>query len=377
MKDATRLIRATLSDAKAGEPLHAGPVFAAPFHVAGDPATAKYTYARSHNPTWSELEAAIAVLEGGPVRVFASGMAAVAAVFGAVLRPGDLVVTQAGTYFGGRQLLEERFAPMGVVVREVPEWELSNSEVIRGARLVWVETPSNPELEITNIAAVARVAHGEGALVAVDNTTATPLGQKPLELGADISVCSDSKSMGGHSDLLLGHVAVRDAELLERIGRERTLTGGIVGPMEAWLALRSLATLPLRLERSSANALAIAEFLKSRIDVRRVRYPGLASHHEHETAARQMRYFGAVLGFELESKEAAERFLERAELVTEATSFGGVSTTAERRGRWGHDAIAPGFIRMSAGCEDIGDLLADMAQALDSVARAHSSQSAR
>jgi len=367
MKDATRLIRATLSDAKAGEPLHAGPVFAAPFHVAGDPATAKYTYARSHNPTWSDLEAAIAVLEGGPVRVFASGMAAVAAVFGAVLRPGDLVVTQAGTYFGGRQLLEERFAPMGVVVREVPEWELSNSEVIRGARLVWVETPSNPELEITNIAAVARVAHGEGALVAVDNTTATPLGQKPLELGADISVCSDSKSMGGHSDLLLGHVAVRDAELLERIGRERTLTGGIVGPMEAWLALRSLATLPLRLERSSANALAIAEFLKSRIDVRRVRYPGLASHHEHETAARQMRYFGAVLGFELESKEAAERFLERAELVTEATSFGGVSTTAERRGRWGHDAIAPGFIRMSAGCEDIEDLLADLRQALDGV----------
>jgi len=191
------------------------------------------------------------------------------------------------------------------------------------------------------------------------------MGQKPLELGADLSVCSDSKSMGGHSDLLLGHVATRNAGLLEDIDRQRTLTGGIAGPMEAWLALRSLATLPLRLERSGANALAIAEFLEGREEVSGVLYPGLKSHKGHEIAARQMAYFGAVLGFTLRSKEAAESFLEAAELITQATSFGGIATTAERRARWGHDGVAPGFIRMSAGCEDVGDLLEDLGRALD------------
>ena len=369
MKDSTRVIRATLSDAVDGEPLHTGPVFAAPFHAAGDPSATKYTYARSHNPTWTHLEQAIGGLESpdgsAGVRVFASGLAAVSAVFGAVLRPGDTVVIQNGAYFAARQVLDELFAPMGVKVRGVAGKDLLRPDVIDGARLVWVETPSNPELEITDIEAVVRLAKEAGALVAVDNTTATPLGQKPLELGADLSVCSDSKSMCGHSDLLMGHVATRDAELLERIDRQRTLTGGIAGPMEAWLLLRSLATLPLRLERSSANALAIAEFLAGREEVSEVLYPGLKTHPGHAIAAAQMNYFGPVLGFTLASKEAAEQFLSSAQLITEATSFGGVSTSAERRGRWGHDAIAPGFIRMSAGCEDIGDLLADMAQALD------------
>jgi cystathionine gamma-lyase len=369
MRDETRLIRATLSEAQAGEPLHAGPVFAAPFHVAGDPAGAAYSYARSHNPTWTHLERAIAGLEGDgvQVRVFGSGLAAVAAVFGAVLNPGDKVVIPVGAYFAGRQLLQEHFVPNGVELLEVPTWELGNSEWVRGARLVWVETPSNPELEITDIAAVARVAKEEGALLAVDNTTASPLAQKPLQLGADLSVCSDSKAMCGHSDLLLGHVATRDAELLAKVDRYRTLHGAVAGPMEAWLALRSLATLPLRLKKSSANALALAEFLSARGEVRRVLYPGLKTHPEHATAARQMKHFGPVLGFTLESKEAAERFLDRAELVTQATSFGGVSTTAERRGRWGHDAIAAGFIRMSAGCEEIEDLIDDIGSALDSL----------
>jgi len=378
MKDCTRVIRATLSEAVDGEPLHAGPVFAAPFHAAGDPSATKYTYARSHNPTWTHLEQAIAGLEtpdgSAGVRVFASGLAAVSAAFGAVLRSGDTVVIQNNTYFSARQLLDELFAPMGVKVRGVAGKDLLRPDVIDGARLVWVETPSNPELEITDIESVVRLAKEAGALVAVDNTTATPLGQKPLELGADLSVCSDSKSMCGHSDLLMGHVATRDAELLEKIDRQRTLTGGIAGPMEAWLLLRSLATLPLRLERSSANALSIGEFLAERDEVCAVLYPGLKTHPGHAIAVEQMDFFGAVLGFTLASKDAAERFLCSAELITEATSFGGVSTSAERRGRWGHDAIAPGFIRMSAGCEDIGDLLADLAQALDSVEGPHSSR---
>jgi cystathionine gamma-lyase len=212
---------------------------------------------------------------------------------------------------------------------------------------------------------VVAAARQAGALVAVDNTTATPLGQRPLELGADLSVCSDSKAMCGHSDVLLGHVAVRDSELLQKIDRYRELTGGIAGPMEAWLALRSLATLPLRLERMSASALKVAEFLRSRDEVEHVLYPGLPTHLGHAVAAGQMRSFGPVLSFTLAGKQAAERFLSSAELITEATSFGGVTTTAERRARWGHDGVAPGFIRMSVGLEDAGDLIADMEQALD------------
>jgi cystathionine gamma-lyase len=371
MRDATRVIRATLGDAVEGAPVHAGPVFVGPYYASGDPAPTQYTYGRSHNPTWTALEGAIAGLEGpgAEVRVFGSGMAAVAAVFGALLRGGDTVVIPEGSYFLGPRLLEERFEPMGVRVRRVPAGAMAEAEAVAGARLVWVETPSNPELEITDVRAVARAARAAGALVAVDNTTATPMAQKPLELGADVSVCSDSKAMCGHSDVLLGHVAVRDAELLGVVDRERTLRGGIAGPMEAWLALRSLATLPLRLERGSRNALALAEFLAGRDGVEDVLYPGLKTHRGHAVAAGQMAYFGTVLSFTLPGKEAAERFLGAARLVTQATSFGGVTTSAERRARWGHDAIAPGFIRLSAGCEDIGDLLEDVAQALKAAGR--------
>ena len=358
MRDETKVIRATLTPAVAGDALHAGPVFASPFHLAGNPGGEGYTYGRAHNPTWAALEAAIAELEGGGVRVFASGLAAVGAVFGTVLRPGDTVVVPRGAYFGGRALLREFVEPMGVVVRE-------GLEDIASARLVWLETPSNPLLEVTDVRAMCAAAHAAGALVAVDNTTATPLGQKPLELGADFSVCSDSKSMCGHSDLVLGHVAVTDAEWLGRLDRYRTLVGAIPGPMEAWLALRSLATLALRLERQSANALALAQRLHGR--GLEVFYPGLETHAGHAVARGQMTHFGPVLGVTLADQAAAERFLARAKLVTEATSFGGISTTAERRARWSHDAVAPGFLRVSAGCEAEEDLLLDFAEALDGV----------
>ena len=361
----TRVIRASLTPAVAGEPLHAGPVFAAPFHTPGDPAAAPYTYARSHNPGWTELEAAIAAMEhpGSHVRIFSSGMAAVAAVFGAVLRPGDIVVIPDNAYFGARTLLTGYFGEMGVVTRTVPTAELQDH--LTDARLLWLETPSNPTLEISDIAALSQRAHRAGALVAVDNTTATAFGQSPLTLGADLSVASDSKAMTGHSDLLLGHVACTDRELLAAIDGFRTLHGAIVGPMEAWLAMRSLATLPLRLERTCANAQTIASFLTTRPEVSDVLYPGLLQHPGHFIAARQMTHFGPVLGFTLPTQQVAENFLRRTQLITEATSFGGVLTTAERRARWGHDDIAPGFIRMSAGCEHIGDLIGDITQALE------------
>jgi cystathionine gamma-lyase len=372
MKDATRVVRSGLTRAVSGEALHRGPVFVSTFHTPGDPELDGYSYGRSHQPTWTELERAIGELEvngGEPagVRVFGSGLAAVGAAFGAVLRPGDEVVVQVGCYFGARQVLQEMFVPNGVRVRMVGVGDVVSAEVLRGARLVWMETPGNPGLEIADVKAVVRAAREVGALVAVDNTTATPYGQRPLELGADLSVCSDSKAMCGHSDLLMGHVATRHQGLLEKVDRLRTLGGAIAGPMEAWLALRSLATLPLRLERMSASALELATFLQGRQQVSEVLYPGLPGHPGHAVAKAQMRYFGPVLSFTLESKAGAQKFLSAAKLVTEATSFGGVTTTAERRARWGGDAVAEGFIRMSVGLEDVRDLIEDFGRALDGI----------
>ena len=385
MHDSTRILRSTLTRAVAGEPLHPGPVFAAPYHTPGDPADAMYSYARSHNPTWTSLERAIGQMESGKFAaghadagknyranalVFASGMAACSSIFGAVLRPGDVAVLPANAYFAARQLMQDYFAKMGVVVRLAPTANDAQGEHLEGARLLWIETPSNPTMEICDIAALCEKAHRAGALVAVDNTTATPLGQRPLALGADFSVASDTKSMTGHSDILLGHVATRDRELLQKIEEWRTLVGGVLGPMEAWLALRSIATLPLRLERSCENALRIAEFLTTRPEVEDVLYPGLPTHPGHAITARQMQYFGAVLSFTLADKAAAETFFAKSKLITEATSFGGTCTCAERRARWGGDAVPEGFIRLSAGLEHIDDLIGDIGQALDALAPA-------
>jgi cystathionine gamma-lyase len=383
MQDSTKIVRSTLTRVVAGEPLHVSPVFAAPYHTPGDPADAPYSYARSHNPTWTALERAIGQMESGQFAaghanagdsyrasavVFASGMAACTSIFGAVLRPGDVAVMPANSYFAARIAMQDYFAKMGVVVRLAPTAGDAQGEHLEGAKLLWIETPSNPTMEICDVAALCERAHQAGALVAVDNTTATPLGQRPLALGADFSVASDTKSMTGHSDIVLGHVAARDLELRQKIEEWRTLMGGILGPMEAWLALRSIGTLPLRLERSCANAQRIAEYLTTRQDVvGSVLYPGLPEHPGHAVAARQMRYFGAVLSFELASRAAAETFLAKAKLVTEATSFGGTCTCAERRARWGADAVPEGFIRLSAGIEDVEDLIEDIAQALDAV----------
>ncbi len=371
MKDATRAVRSGLTPAEPGRPLHAGPAFVSTFHTPGEVDGARYSYGGAGQPGWTALERALGELEldaghgSAGTSVFASGSAAVAATFGAVLRPGDMVALQQEIYYGAKGCLDELFVPNGVMVREVSREDLSSAEALKGVRLVWMETPANPRLDVVDVRAVAMAARETGALLAVDNTMATPLGQRPLELGADFSVCSDSKALGGHSDLLMGHVAVRSEDLLAKLHRYRGSMGAGMGPMEAWLALRSLATLPLRLERMSANALAVATFLKGCREVEEVLYPGLAGHPGHAIAAGQMRFFGPLVSFTLAGKEAAERFLERAELVTVATSFGGITTTAERRGRWGHDAVAPGFIRMSVGCESVEDLIEDMEQALN------------
>lgn len=383
MHDSTKIIRSTLTRVVMGDPLHASPVFAAPYHTPGDPNEALYSYARSHNPTWTVLEKALGQMESGQFApghaeagknyraaalVFASGMAACSAIFGAVLRPGDIAVLPENAYFAARVLMQDYFAKMGIVLRLAPTAGDAQGEHLEGARLLWIETPSNPTMEVADIAALCKRAHKAGALVAVDNTTATALGQRPLALGADFSVASDTKSMTGHSDILLGHVAARDRELLQKIEEWRTLIGAVLGPMEAWLALRSIGTLPLRLERSCETAQRIAEYLATRTDVvQSVLYPGLPTHPGHAVAARQMQFFGCVLSFELTNKSAAETFFSKAKLITEATSFGGTCTCAERRARWGGDAVPEGFIRLSAGLEHSDDIIADIAQALDAV----------
>jgi cystathionine gamma-lyase len=362
--DGTRAVHAGHPQAEQGAPFLPGPTFAAPFHAAGDPAAVTYSYGRHHNPTWTRFEAALGELEGGRAAVFPSGMAAVTAVLLPVLRPGDVLVAPSDCYMSVRTIAEEHLAERGVEVRLVPTDTEAVLDAIEGARLVWLESPSNPGLDLVDLRLLIDRAHAVGALVAVDNTLATPLGQRPLELGADFSMSSDSKYVSGHSDLLLGHVACADDALADQVVHWRTHTGAIAGPFEVWLAHRSLATLDIRLERECANALAIAEFLSSRGDVDAVRYPGLSGDPSHELASRQMDRYGTVLSFELADADRADAFIVACELVAGATSFGGVHTSAERRGRWGRDAVAPGFIRMSAGCEDADDLLADIAAAL-------------
>ncbi|MEM0129082.1 MAG: cystathionine gamma-lyase [Thermoplasmata archaeon] len=365
----TRSIHAGTLPPRQGAPFLPGPVFASKFHLAGDPASSRYTYGRDTNPTWDRFEEALAELEGGPSLVFASGMAAVTAALSVGLsragRRSPLLVMSSDGYNLARTLVEEHFVPRGARVRYVPTRTPAESWPLRGATLVWVESPSNPGLDVCDLRLLARRAHAAGAAVAVDNTTPTPLGQRPLALGADLSVASDSKSLTGHSDLVLGHVAARDAGWADRIRRFRKLEGAIAGPMETWLAHRSLATLALRIERQGANALAIARFLKERPDVRDVRYPGLEDDPSHRLAAAQMAFFGPIVSFTLPDAAAADRFLAACRIVRTATSFGGVHTTAERRARWNNgDAVPPGFVRLSAGCEDPSDLLRDLDRAL-------------
>jgi cystathionine gamma-lyase len=368
-RPATRVVHAGLPPAHQGEPFLPGPVLAAPFHLIGRSDASRYGYARYANPTWSGYEVALGELEGGEAVLFASGMAAVAAVLMDGLQAGDAVVVPGDSYPGVATIAVEQLRPRGIDVRVVATDEDAIRAALPGATLVWAETPSNPGLAVLDVQALAADVHAAGALLAVDNTLATPLTQRPLELGADISVSSASKLMCGHSDLVLGYVAVADADRAQALRTWRGLTGAIAGPLETWLAHRSLATLDVRHERQCATALRLAQALHAREDVRDVRYPGLESHPAHALAARSFGgRFGCVVCFDLETERRAQAFLHACRLVAEATSFGGVHSSAERRLRWGIDDVSPGFIRLSTGLEDAGDLIGDVLAALDAAA---------
>ncbi|MFF5770148.1 cystathionine gamma-lyase [Streptomyces californicus] len=370
MGDGTRAVRAGLPVPEQFEPPLPGPVFAAHFHLSGDP-TGPYTYGRDTNPTWTHLERAIGELEapGEEVEttVFASGMAAITSVLLSQVRSGDAVVLPDDGY-QALPLVREQLEAYGVEVRTAPTGGDAQLALLEGAKVLWIESPSNPGLDVCDIRRLVEAAHAAGVLVAVDNTLATPIGQRPLELGADFSVASDTKGMTGHGDILFGHVTCRGPRLTADVRRWRKIAGAIPGPMEAWLAHRSLATLHLRIDRQCTTALALAEVLAKRAEVTGLRYPGLPGDPSHPVAARQMRRFGSVVSFELADRDSAERFLSALRLVDDATSFGGVRSTAERRGRWGGDAVAEGFIRFSVGVEDPEDLLADVEQALNAAA---------
>jgi cystathionine gamma-lyase len=328
-----------------------------------------YAYGRDDNPTWTLLERAIGELEA-PGRedvetlVFASGMAAISSVLFSQLRAGDAVVLPSDGY-QVLPMVGAQLEAYGIEVRTAPTGDDAQLEALDGARLLWIESPSNPGLDVCDIRRLAEAAHARGALVAVDNTLATPLGQRPLELGADFSVASGTKQLTGHGDVLLGYVAGRDAEAMAAVRRWRKIVGAISGPMEAWLAHRSIATLQLRVDRQNATALAVAEALRQRPEVSGLRYPGLPDDPSHPVAARQMRRYGCVVSFTLPTRARAERFLAALRLVEDATSFGGVRSTAERRRRWGGDDVPEGFVRMSVGAEDPEDLVADVLRALD------------
>jgi cystathionine gamma-lyase len=363
--DGTRSVRAGQPDGGVpGRPFLPGPVFAAPYHldpVAG-PQPGVDGYGRTDNATWRALEDAIGELEGGGCVAFSSGLAAVSAALLTLPRPGDTVVLPADGYYTTRTLARDALAANGVRVLFAPT--AGPYPTFDGVRLVLLETPANPGLDVCDIVSLARRAHDAGALVAVDNTTPTPLGQRPLELGADLVVASASKALTGHSDLILGYACAADPDLVARLRTWRASTGGVPGPFEAWLAHRSLGTLDLRLARQAENAAAVADLLATRAEVLSVRWPGRPADPGYEIARRQMRRIPGIVTFVLASKAHVDAFLTASRLVAAATSFGGLHTTADRRAQWGDDA-PEGLVRLSCGIEDTDDLVADLSAALD------------
>jgi cystathionine beta-lyase/cystathionine gamma-synthase len=346
------------------------------FHVPDPGEPGEYRYSRVGNPTVERLEQAMAALEDAEFALaFGSGMAAITAAM-STLRAGDHVLcTEAvyGTTFSilqhhlGRYGIEHDFVDM--VERDVSDIE---AEIRPNTRLIWIETPTNPLLRLIDIARMAEVAHGHGALLGVDNTFASPYFQNPLSLGADLVMHSCTKYMGGHSDLVAGMVVMNDDDLRDQLHQTRRLTGGILGPFDAWLLHRGVKTLPVRMETHQRNAFTVARFLDGHARIKSVHYPGLEGHPQHDLAGRQMRGFGGMVSLEMEGgPEAARRFVAALRVFTSAVSLGGVESLAEipwfltHKSMQGTDvAIDPATVRLSVGLEHPEDLIADLDQAL-------------
>ncbi|MEL6257438.1 MAG: cystathionine gamma-lyase [Pseudomonadota bacterium] len=348
-----------------GDPFSPPITPASKFVLPGAPDENLHQYGRFSQPTWTETEAFLSILEQAPVVAFPSGMAACAAVLQTQLTPGDQVIVPADGYYTVRLLIETFLNPMGVDWRAIPTAAYSQTD-FKGAKLVWIETPSNPGLDALDLSDVTTAAKEAGALVVADNTTPTPLLQRPLDYGVDFVVCSDTKAASGHSDVLFGHVAARDDAYLQQIRDWRKITGSIPSAFDAWLVHRGLQTLDVRLERMCRNAGAIAARIQGHPALQDLRYPGLPTDPSHEICASQMDDFGCLVGFTFASAAQADAFIAASNAIAPSTSFGGVHSSAERRERWG-DAVPEGYIRLSAGCEPTGHIVEDIVSALDSV----------
>ena len=380
-KLATRVIHAGQSpDPSTGAIMT--PVYTTSTYVQSSPGDHKgYEYSRTHNPTRKAWEACIADLEDGAAGfAFASGMAAIDTVMH-LLEPGDHVLAVDDLYGGSWRLFERvrrRSSGLDFSFTDMADLDAVRAAVTPKTRMIWVETPTNPMLKLVDIAAVAEIAHAAGARLVVDNTFATPMLQQPLNLGADIVVHSVTKYLNGHSDMVGGALVVRDASLAEELAFLQNSAGGIQGPFDAFLVLRGVKTLALRMKAHCAGAARIAEWLKGRKEVETVIYPGLPDHPQHALAARQMAGFGGMVSFDIGGDlSRARRFLENTHLFALAESLGGVeslvnhpaimthgSVPRERRQALG---ITDTLIRLSVGIEDVDDLIDDLAAALAKV----------
>lgn len=330
-----------------------------------------YLYSRNHNPNRNGLEAALSALEGGAgAAAFGSGLAAVTAVFQG-LSPGDHVVAPADIYHGTANVLKHLFAKWGVSASFVDMTQLDavRSAMTPNTRLVWIETPSNPLLQCVDIAALADIAHTNGARAVADNTFASPMLQQPLALGCDMVMHATTKYLGGRSDVLGGVVvSLRDDEHFAQVRTAQLFGGGVPSPFDCWLVMRSLPTLPARMQSHCANAQKVAEFLQNHSKVSVVHYPGLAGNPFHALAKKQMSGFGGMLSFEVHGgKESAMKLAANVEIFTRATSLGGVESLIEHRASIeGPDSKTPqGLLRVSVGLEHAEDLIEDLAGALD------------
>ena len=336
-----------------------------------------YEYSRTANPTRAALEQCITALEGGTHGLaFGSGMAAEATIM-QLLKPGDRTVAVDDLYGGTYRLFRRVLEPMGLSFAFVDGSDLRAVEqaLTEPTRLVWLESPTNPLLKLVDIEAVSTLAHARQALVVVDNTFMSPYFQRPLELGADIVVHSATKYLGGHSDLIGGTLVVNREDLFEQLAFLQNAIGGVPGPMDAWLVLRGLKTLAIRMREHERNASAVATFLSEHGKVARVNYPGLPSHPQYELATHQMSGFGGMISFEVEGGlEPARRVVERTRLFTLAESLGGVESLIELPAAMTHASIpaetrrahgvADGLVRISVGIEDVADLISDLDRAL-------------
>jgi cystathionine gamma-synthase len=333
-----------------------------------------YDYSRAGNPTRTALQVCLASLENAEHGIaFASGMATTTTIMH-LINPSDRVVAVNDVYGGAYRLFSQVYQPKGYEIDYIPAEEISTNLAAHlddHTRLIWLESPTNPLLNIIDIKAAAEAAHEVGALVVVDNTFATPYLQRPLELGADIVVHSTTKYLGGHSDVIGGFAATSDPTIAERLYFLQKSLGGVPGPFDSWLVLRGLKTLALRMERHSANARKIAEYLASHEHIEKVLYPGLPTHPGHEIARRQMKDFGGMISFLAESEEAAVDVVERTRLFQLAESLGGVKSLIEHPYRMTHSSTAEApfaapknLVRMSVGIESVDDLIADLDSAL-------------